>query len=100
MGGKPEEIALTGNTTTGLALLYGALPLKRAQEIVTTTHDHYVTHESLRLRALHTGAAVRKVPLYAVPAKATADEIVGNLVKAIGPRTRAVAVPGCTRRRA
>jgi selenocysteine lyase/cysteine desulfurase len=91
-GGKPDEIALTGNTTTGLALLYGGLPLKPRQEIVTTTHDHYVTYESLRLRALHTGASVRKVPLYAVPEKATADEIVGNLVKGIGPRTRAVAV--------
>jgi len=92
VGGKPDEIALTGNTTTGLAMLYGGLPLRPRQEIVTTTHDHYVTHESLRLRALHTGATVRKVPLYAVPEKASEDEIVSNLVKAIGPRTRAVAV--------
>src|SRR3954462_9838286 len=91
VGGKPDEIALTGNTTTGLAMLYGALPLRPRQEIVVTTHDHYVTYESLRLRALHTGASVRKSPLYAVPEKATADEIVGNLVKGIGPRTRAVA---------
>jgi selenocysteine lyase/cysteine desulfurase len=90
-GGKPEEIALTGNTTTGLALLYGALPLRPRQEIVVTTHDHYVTYEALRLRTLHTGAPVRKIQLYAVPEKATADEIVGNLVKGIGPRTRAVA---------
>jgi isopenicillin-N epimerase len=91
-GGKPEEIALTGNTTTGLALLYGGLPLRPRQEIVASTHDHYVTYEALRLRALHTGATVRKIPLYAAPEKATADEIVGNLVKGIGPRTRAVAV--------
>jgi selenocysteine lyase/cysteine desulfurase len=90
-GGKPEEIAITGNTTTGLALVYGGLPLKPRQEILATTHDHYVTYEALRLRAVHTGATVRKVPLYAVPEKATVDEIVGNLVKGIGPRTRAVA---------
>jgi len=90
-GTKPEEIAITGNTTTGLALLYGGLPLKPKQEILTTTHDHYVTYESLRLRAVHTGAAVRKIPLYALPEKATAAEIVGNLVKGIGPHTRAVA---------
>ena len=92
VGGAPDEIALTGNTTTGLALLYGGLPLRKDQEILTTTHDHYVTHESLRLRALHTGAAVRKIPLYAVPEKASEDEIVGNLVKAVRPHTRAVAV--------
>ena len=92
VGGAPEEVALTGNTTTGLAMLYGSLPLKKGQELLTTTHDHYVTHESLRLRALHTGVPVRKVSLYADPAKASEDEIVGNLVKAVGPRTRAVAV--------
>jgi len=92
VGGKPDEIALTGNTTTGLALLYGALPLRPQQEILTTTHDHYVTFEALRLRAQRTGAKVRRVPLYAVPEKATEDEIVSNLVKAIGPRTRIVAV--------
>jgi selenocysteine lyase/cysteine desulfurase len=90
-GGKPDEIAITGNTTTGLALLYGDLPLKPKQEILATTHDHYVTYEALRQRAVHTGAAVRKIPLYAVPEKATVDEIVANLVKGIGPRTRAVA---------
>src|SRR5450432_1480255 len=69
VGGAPDDVALTGNTTTGLAMLYGGLSLKKGQEILTTTHDHYVTHESLRLRALHTGAVVRKVPLYADPAK-------------------------------
>jgi selenocysteine lyase/cysteine desulfurase len=92
VGGAPEEVALTGNTTTGLAVIYGAMPLKKGQEIVTTTHDHYVTHEALRQRAAHTGAAFRKVPLYAAAAKASEDEIVGNLVKAVGPKTRAVAV--------
>jgi selenocysteine lyase/cysteine desulfurase len=92
VGGKPDEIALTGNTTTGLAMLYGGLPLRPGQEILTTTHDHYVTYESLRLRALHTGAKVRKVPLYAVPERASENEIVANLIKGVGTRTRAVAV--------
>ncbi len=92
VGGAPDEIALTGNTTAGLAVLFGGLPLRAGQEIVTTTHDHYAMHESLRLRALHTGAAFRKVPLYAVPETTTEDEIVSNTVKAVGPKTRALAV--------
>jgi selenocysteine lyase/cysteine desulfurase len=91
VGGAPDDVAITGNTTTGLSIVYGSLPLKKGQEILATTHDHYVTYEALRLRTLHTGAAVRKVPLYAVASKASEDEIVGNLVKAVGPRTRAVA---------
>jgi selenocysteine lyase/cysteine desulfurase len=92
VGGKPDEVAVTGNTTTGLALLYSGMALRPGQEIVTTTHDHYVTHEALRLRAAHTGATVRKVPLYAVPERTSEDEVVSNLTRAIGPRTRAVAV--------
>jgi selenocysteine lyase/cysteine desulfurase len=92
LGAKPDEIALTGNTTMGLAMLYGGLPLRPRQEIVTTTHDHYATHESLRLRALHAGATIRKVPLYSVPERASDDEILSNMIKAIGPRTRALAV--------
>src|SRR3954466_2293054 len=91
MGVSADEVAITGNTTTGLAMLYGGLPVTRGQEIVATTHDHYVTYESLRLRALHSGTPFRKVALYATPEAATEDEIVSNLVKAIGPRTRAVA---------
>jgi selenocysteine lyase/cysteine desulfurase len=92
LGAQADEIAVTGNTTTGLAMLYGGLPLRKGQEILTTTHDHYVTHESLRLRALQTGTPVRKVSLYAAGATASEDEIVGKLIKAIGPRTRAAAV--------
>lgn len=92
LGASADEVAITGNTTTGLAMLYGGLPLARGQEIVTTTHDHYVTHEAIRLRSVHTGAPFRKVTLYATPETATEDEIVANLVKAVGPHTRAVAV--------
>src|ERR1051325_9506241 len=84
-------MAPNGNTTTGQGQLYGGMPLQAKQEILTTTHDHYVTHEALRQRTVHTGAAVRKIALYVVPEKATAEEIVGNLVKGIGPRTRAFA---------
>jgi len=92
LGARADEVAITGNTTTGLAMLYGGLPLARGQEIVTTTHDHYVTYESLRLRSVHTGVPIRKVQLYAAPEAATEDEVVSNLVKAIGPHTRAVAL--------
>ena len=92
IGGRPDDIALTGSTTAGLAMLYGGLPLRPQQEVLTTIHDHYVTHESLRLRALHTGAKVRKALLYAAPERASEGEIVSNLMKAIRPHTRAVAV--------
>jgi selenocysteine lyase/cysteine desulfurase len=64
LGVGANEIALTDSTTMGLALLYGGLRLQEGTEVVTTTHDFYSTHESLRLRALRTGAHVRRIRLY------------------------------------
>jgi selenocysteine lyase/cysteine desulfurase len=92
VGGKPEEIALTGSTTMGLALVYNGLRLRPGQEILTTTHDHYSHHESIRLAADKWGALTRRVPLYDTGAKADADEIVSRLKAAVTPRTRVVGV--------
>jgi selenocysteine lyase/cysteine desulfurase len=92
LGADPADVALTDSTTMGLGLVYGMLDLAPGQEIVTTTHDHYSTAESLRLRAERTGAVVKSVPLYETPARATTEEIVGRMGRALGPRTRVVAV--------
>ncbi len=92
IGGKPDDVALTQNTTTGLALIYHGLPLKAGDEIVTTNHDHYVHHEAIRYAAERTGATWRKIPLFDSSDKATAGEIVDRIRKAIGPKTRAVGV--------
>ena len=63
LGANPTDIALTDSTTMGLGLLYGGLQLRSGQEILTTTHDHYSTETSLRLRAERTGSMVRQIPL-------------------------------------
>ena len=64
LGVDPTEIALTDSTTMGLGLLYGGLALQQDQQTLTTTHDHYSTDVSLRLRAERTGATVRRISLY------------------------------------
>jgi isopenicillin-N epimerase len=92
MGVKPEEIALTDSTTMGLALLYSGLPLGPKDEVVTTTHDHYATHESLRLATLRAGATLRKVALYERSAQATPPAMTAVIQKAISPQTRVVAI--------
>lgn len=88
--GRPEEVALTDSTTMGLALIYHGLPLRAGQEVLTTTHDHYSQHESIRLAASRAGATVRKIALYDEPAAAAEDEIVDRLRRALRPRTRVV----------
>src|SRR5262245_8056191 len=92
IGGDSQEIALTQNTTTGLALLYHGLPLREGDEVLTTTHDHYVHHESIRLATGRCGATWRKIPLFDSYTAISPDEIAERVRRAIGPKTRAVGV--------
>ena len=90
VGGAPDELALTSNTTTALAVAYHGLRIRADQEVLTTEHDHYVHHESIRYACDRSGAAVRRVALYDRAAEASADEMTARLAHAIGPKTRAV----------
>jgi selenocysteine lyase/cysteine desulfurase len=92
LGVDPDEIALTDSTTMGLGLLYGGLNLAENDEVVTTTHDFYSTHESLRLSALRTGARVRKIRLYQNARTTSVDEIVSAVKRGVTAKTRVVAV--------
>ncbi len=51
LGGDEGAIAFTDSTTAGLGLLYSGLRLRPGDEILTTEHDFYATHEALRLLA-------------------------------------------------
>jgi len=88
----PDEIALTDSTTMGLGLVYGGFKLARGQEILTTSHGHYSTHEALRLRAQRDGIQVRTIDLYAESAKVSEAEVVAQLTAGLSPQTRVVGV--------
>jgi len=92
LGGEDAEVAFTGNTTSGLALVYHGLPLGPGDEILTTTHDHYVHHESIRFACERSGASWRKGAAFDPPERATAGGIAERLHSAIGERTRALGV--------
>ena len=92
LGVDPGDIALTDSTTMGLGLLYSGLKLRANQEILTTTHDHYSTEISLRLRAERTGASVRRISLYQDAAAKSVGEIVDNIARGVTPQTRVLAV--------
>ena len=53
---------------------------------MTTTHDFYATHESLRLAAERTGAASGRSALYDDPARATRGASSGACARPITPR--------------
>lgn len=90
LGAKGEDVALVSNTTSGLSLVYGGLTLKAGDEILTTTHDHYVHHVASGLAAKRTGASVRKIALYEDSAKVTVAGVVDRLRREIKPATRIV----------
>jgi isopenicillin-N epimerase len=92
MGVTSSDVALTDSTTMSLATLYQGLALRAGDEILTTTHDHFSTHESLRLVAQRTGATVRKVALYERPSEAASGAMVDAIARAITRSTRVVAI--------
>lgn len=91
-GGSPENVALTDSTTMGIALVYHGLPLRPGHEILTTEHDYYATHETLRQVSHRTGATLRRISLFDEAATASVDQIVTRISSAITPATRALAL--------
>jgi selenocysteine lyase/cysteine desulfurase len=92
LGGREDEIAFVPNTTTGLALVYHGLTLHSGDELLTTTHDHYSHHESIRMAAERSGVSWRKFPLYDQSAEASVTEIVDRVRRAVKPETRVLGV--------
>ena len=83
-----RQIALTGSTTEGLAMIYGGVQVRADQEILTTAHEHYATHTILELRTQRDGTKVRKIRLFKDPYRISKDEILTSIDRAIRPETR------------
>ncbi|WP_117209643.1 aminotransferase class V-fold PLP-dependent enzyme [Allorhizocola rhizosphaerae] len=92
LGVRTDEIMFTDSTTMGLGLLYHGLKLSPGDEILTSEHDFFATHESLRFRAERDGVRVNRVRLYQDPFNTSVDEIVSNLARAFTPATKVVAL--------
>jgi len=92
LGAKRDEIALTNSTTQGLAMVYAGLPLEPGDEVLTTAHDHYASHESIRFACEKAKAKSRRVTIYEDPSTVTVDGIVRTLRAAIRPETRVLGI--------
>lgn len=92
LGAPVQRIAFTESTTVGLGLSIGGLRLRSSDEILTTIHDHFALHETLRLRADACGATVRKFVAYERSAEVTTRELLNRVVGAVGPKTRVLAL--------
>lgn len=85
---KPGQIALTGSTSEGLAMIYGGIHVRPDQEILTTVHEHYSTEYSLAFRVKKQGTQVRKIKLFENAHTVSADEVLGSIKRSIRPNTR------------
>ncbi|QZX80772.1 pyoverdine-tailoring periplasmic protein PvdN [Metapseudomonas otitidis] len=87
-GVQPAQVALTGSTTDGLAMIYGGLQVAPGKEILVSAHEHYSTNTRLEYRERLMGTPVRRVTLFKDPHLATVDEMLHNIRQAIRPETR------------
>lgn len=90
-GAPAGDVALTDSTTMGAGLVYNGLRMRPGQEVLTTTADYYVTHESLRLASQRNGATVRRISL-PDPAEAGLYGLTAAVVREVRPNTRVVAL--------
>lgn len=88
LNAKPPQIALTGSTSEGLAMIYGGIKLRPDQEILTTVHEHYATQNVLDFRVARQGTQVRRIRLFENASRVSVDEVLGNINQAIRPNTR------------
>jgi len=87
-----RQIALTGSTTEGLAMIYGGVHVRPDQEILTTAHEHYATHTILDLRTQRDGTRVRKIRLFKDPQTVSKAEILASIEQNIKPQTRVLGI--------
>src|SRR5262245_9935520 len=87
---RPRRATPGATAQQGVHVAYA--PLRAGDDVLTIEHDHYSTHESLRLATLRRGATLRKVALYTKPADATTDAMAQAVERAIAPATRVVAI--------
>jgi selenocysteine lyase/cysteine desulfurase len=84
----PKQIALTGSTTEGLAMIYGGVHVRPDQEILTTVHEHYSTRNILDFRNKRDGTQVRKITLFDNPQSISTDQVLDTINRNIRPQTR------------
>ncbi|MDX1476786.1 MAG: aminotransferase class V-fold PLP-dependent enzyme [Saprospiraceae bacterium] len=92
MGCDRGEVGLTGSTTEGMALLLNGFRLQAGDEVLSTTHDHYITDKSVDYACAKRGATVHRIAEYDDPRTVSTDEVVSRIISAISDRTRLVVV--------
>lgn len=92
LGCKPEELAYMRNATEGIAIVCNGLPLKRGDEVITSTHEHVGNTLSWLARQKRDGIVMKAFE----PSMQSAQENLERMQKLLTKRTRALSIPHIT----
>ncbi len=89
---RKEDIGLIGGATEGVNVIVNGLPLKKGDEVITSTHEHVAVHSALLNRMQRDGIAIRLFE----PDKLSAMGNVDRIARLITPRTRLIIISHVT----
>ncbi|MCI0691722.1 aminotransferase class V-fold PLP-dependent enzyme [candidate division KSB1 bacterium] len=92
LGCDAEEIAYTRNATEGINIVCNGLPLKRGDEVITTTHEHVGNAVPWLARQKRDGIVLKLFE----PSTKSAQENLDRIERLISKRTRVISVPHAT----
>lgn len=87
-----EEVTYTRNTTEGVNIVCNGLPLKKGDEVITSTHEHVGNTISWLVRQKRDGIVMRVFE----PSMSSAQENIDRIEKLINRRTRALSISHVT----
>jgi selenocysteine lyase/cysteine desulfurase len=92
LGCNAEELAFMRNTTEGINVVCNGLPLKKGDEIITTTHEHVGNSIPWVALQKRTGVVMR----FFEPSTHSAQENIDRIQELLTGRTRLVSIPHAT----
>lgn len=92
LGCDESELAFTRNATEGINIVCNGLPLRRGDEIITTTHEHVGNIVPWEALAKREGVVVKLFE----PSRTSAQENIDRIQKLITTKTRLISVPHVT----
>lgn len=92
LGCDGDELAFTRNTTEGINIVCNGLPLKRGDEIITSTHEHVANGMTWLWLKKRVGVEMK----FFEPDTTSAQGNVDRIAKLITRRTRLISVPHAT----
>ncbi len=92
LGCEAEELAYTRNATEGINVVCNGLPLKRGDEVITSTHEHVGNAVPWLARQKRDGIVIKLFE----PSTQSAQENLDRIARLISKRTRVISVPHAT----